>query len=99
MMMAIQAISRWLLTTEIKRAKSRVASLNDAIDLVKRLDETGSVTETGLVIVNHMRRLFEVDQVAFSHVDSAGNNRLIAISDVEQLELSLIHISEPTRPY
>ena len=45
------------------------------------------MTETGLVIVNHMRRLFEVDQVAFSHVDSAGNNRLIAISDVEQLEI------------
>ena len=87
MMMATQAISTWLQTTEIKRAKSRVASLNDAIDLVKRLDETGSVTETGLIIVNHMRRLFEVDQVAFSHVDSAGNNRLIAISDVEQLEI------------
>ena len=87
MMMATQAIGTWLQTTEIKRANSRVTSLNDAIELVKRLDETGSVTETGFVIVNHMRRLFEVDQVAFTHVDSAGTNRLIAISDVEQLEI------------
>ena len=87
MMMTTQAIGTWLQTAEIKSTQSYVASLNDAIDLVKRLDETNSVTETGLIIVNHMRRLFDADQVAFSHVDSAGNNRLIAISDVEKLEV------------
>lgn len=87
MTMVTQAIGAWLQKTKIEQSQSRVASLNDAMDLVKSLDETDSLTGAGIVIVNHICRLFEAEQVAFSYVDSAGTNRLIAISDVEQLEL------------
>lgn len=86
MNMIAQAMSGLQQNAVIRQSFTRLNGLNDAMALVKGLDQTESLTEAGMIIVNHMRRLFDADQVSFSHVDSSGSNQLVAISDVEKVE-------------
>ena len=87
MTMVGQAILNWGRTRSLMQSQVKMNSMNDTVQLVKSLDATETVGASGRVIVNHMRRLAETEQVAFVHVDKAyKQGRLIAVSDVEQID-------------
>lgn len=83
-----QTIARWHQHRNLKNQETKTRSLSDAIGLVRSLDQTTSISEASLVITNHLRRLFQAEQVAISFCQSPGQARLTAISDVEQIDLS-----------
>lgn len=87
MTMVGQAILNWARTRSLMQSQIKMNSMNDTVQLVKSLDATETVGASGRVIVNHMRRLAETEQVAFVHVDKEyQQGRLIAVSDVEQID-------------
>lgn len=82
-----QAVLSWSRSRSLMQSQIKMSSLNDTVQLVKSLDLTESIGASGRVIVNHMRRLAETEQVAFVHVDQAyQQGRLLAVSDVEQVD-------------
>ena len=83
-----QAIARWHQHRCLQHQETRLQSLNATIGLVHSLDQTTCISESSLVLTNHLRRLCQSEQVAISFCDSPGNAKLTAISDVEQIDLS-----------
>lgn len=82
-----QAILNWSRSRSLMQSQIKMNSMNDTVQLVKSLDSTETIGASGRVIVNHMRRLAETEQVAFVHVDQEfKQGRLIAVSDVEQID-------------
>lgn len=81
-----QAITNWTKNHQLRETRFKVDSLNDAMNLVKNLDETQSIDAASRVVVNHLRRQFDSDQVAFVRCQGQKKSRLVALSDVEQVD-------------
>jgi hypothetical protein len=84
--LASQAIARWHQYRLLKHQENKTRSLNDTIGLVHSLDQTTSLSEAAVVVVNHLRRLSQADQVAFSFCERPGVGKLQAVSDVEHVD-------------
>lgn len=82
-----QTIARWQERRLLKHQELKNRSLNDAIGLIHSLDQTTSVSEASVVVVNHIRRMCQSAEVAISVCDRPGVGRLAAVSDVEQVDL------------
>ena len=83
-----KAIAGWFQHRNLIQQEHKTRSLNDTIGLVHSLDQTKTIPQASMVIVNHLRRLCDAEQVALSFCESAKTGTLKAISDVEQIDLS-----------
>lgn len=85
--LSCQAITGWIQAQDIDQSQSKLASLNDAMALVKALDSTTSIAAAGRAIVNHMQRLISSEQVSFVHRDTeSGKLHLKAMGGLEQID-------------
>ena len=85
--MASTAVAAWTQQKSLSQVGIKTKSLTDALSLVQALDKTTTVNAAALTVVNHLRRLTDVQQVAFSFCHSKSNSRLLAVSDIEQVDL------------
>ena len=83
-----KSIAGWFQHRNLIQQEHKTRSLNDTIGLVHSLDQTKTIPQASMVIVNHLRRLCDAEQVALSFCESAKTGTLKAISDVEQIDLS-----------
>ena len=83
-----QTIARWHQHRSLRVQEIKTRSLSDAIGLVNSLDQTTSVSDASVVVVNHLRRLCQADQVAVSFCERPKTGNLKAVSDVEQVDLN-----------
>jgi len=83
-----QAIGRWYQQKSMESLEVKTKSLHDTIGLVHALDQTESVSEASMVIVNNLRRLCNAEQVSLALLDGSTNAQLKAISDVEKVDLN-----------
>ena len=79
--MASQAVGSWYQRQGLEQAENKNRSLLDSMAMIKELDATESTTQSAMVLVNHLRRLCQAEQVALNL-----GGRLVAISDVEQID-------------
>lgn len=82
-----QTISRWHELRLLKVQETKNRSLTDTIGLMHALDQSNGIEEAAVVIVNQLRRLCQTDQVAIGICDRPKRSKLVAISDVEQIDL------------
>ncbi|MFK7766757.1 MAG: hypothetical protein AB8B55_06010, partial [Mariniblastus sp.] len=83
-----QSVGRWFQCRNVRNHEHKSKSLNDTIGLVHTLDQTMTIPQAALVIVNHLRRLCDAQQVALSFCEHGKTGTLKAISDVEQVNLN-----------
>lgn len=83
-----QTIARWHQSKSIKNLQVKTKSLHDTIGLVHALDQTESVSDASMVIVNNLRRLCDAEQVSLALFEGSKEVRLKAVSDVEKVDLN-----------
>ncbi len=79
--MAGQAVTSWYQQQSIQQVQNKNRSLLDTMAMIKELDLTKSTNQSAMVLVNHMRRLCQVEQVGLNL-----GGKLVAVSDVEQID-------------
>lgn len=85
--MVSQTIARWRQFEAMGSLESKTKSLHDSIGLVHALDKTETVSDASMVIVNHVRRLCEAEQVALALCDGEHGIKVQAVSDVEKIDV------------
>ena len=83
---ASQSVFQWSQQRQLSVAQTQSKSLNDVLQLLDAINDSKDTTEAGIAITNNLRRLFKANQVAIAQVDSRGNAKLLAVSDVEKLD-------------
>lgn len=83
-----QAIGRWYQQKSVEGLEVKTKSLHDTVGLVHALDQTETVSDAAMVIVNNLRRLCDAEQVSLAFCEGSENVRLNAISDVEKVDLN-----------
>lgn len=83
-----QTIGRWHQEKSLEKLEVKTRSLHDTIGLVHALDQTESVSDASMVVVNNLRRLCDAEQVSLALFAGSKNMRLKAISDVEKVDLN-----------
>ena len=83
-----QTIGRWHQKKSVEGLQVKTKSLHDTIGLVHALDQTESVSDAAMVVVNHLRRLCDAEQVSLALFEGRKSVRLKAISDVEKVDLN-----------
>ena len=86
MSMIAQATAGWFTSKDSSAANSRIQHLNEILSAVVLLGQTDNVEGTCLVLCNHLRKHFSADQVAVSLAEGVDSFRLVAVSDVEQID-------------
>lgn len=86
--MVSTSIAQWSHQQLVTQSTSKIKSLNDALGLVQALDGTTSVKAAALTVVNHLKRITGVQQVSLSYCQRAGKGKLLAVSDVERVDLT-----------
>ena len=61
-------------------------SLSDSLDMVQELSETQTASQSAIVLVNRLRKLFAANQVVFATSTAGTCANVIALSDVEQFD-------------
>ena len=79
--LATQAITNWFQAQTLTHVETKQRGLSDSLKLIRDLDRTTRRTQAAILIVNQLRRLLSVEQVALTL-----NGQLIAVSDVEQID-------------
>ena len=74
-----QSAACWFQNRTLQNQEHKTKSLNDTIGLVHTLDQTETIPQASLVIVNHLRRLCDAEQVALSYCDREAVGTLKAI--------------------
>ncbi|MEM7457495.1 MAG: HlyD family efflux transporter periplasmic adaptor subunit [Planctomycetota bacterium] len=84
-----QSFATWLERRNTSNAEQKTRSLNDALSLIQSLYKTETMRQSGMAIVNQLRRLCQADQVSLSLIEPGGKeDRLAAVSDVEHIDLN-----------
>ena len=84
---ASQSVCTWGQRRQLNAAQTQTKSLNDVLQLLDTINDSKNTTEAAIAITNNLRRLFKANQVAIAQVDSRGNTKLLAVSDVEKLDV------------
>ena len=61
-------------------------SLSDSLVMVQEVSETQTASQSAIVLVNRLRKLFAASQVAFATSTAGNSANVIAVSDVEQFD-------------
>ena len=93
MSMIAQATAAWFTSRDSSTSKSRIQKLNEILSAVVLLGQTDNVERTCLVLCNQLRKHFLAEQVAVSLAEGVDSFRLVAVSDVEQID----HAAEWTK--
>ena len=93
MSMIAQATAAWFTSRDSSSSKSRIQKLNEILSAVVLLGQTDNVERTCLVLCNQLRKHFLAEQVAVSLAEGVDSFRLVAVSDVEQID----HAAEWTK--
>jgi len=86
MSMIAQATTVWFVSKNSAISESRTKQLNEILSAVALLSQTDNVDQTCLVLCNHLRKQLAADQVAVSLAERGDSFRLVAVSDVEQID-------------
>ena len=86
MSMIAQATSAWFISKDVSTSESRVRQLNEVLAALVLLGQTDNVQQTCLVLCNQLRKHLSAAQVAVSLAEGPQSFRLVAISDVEQID-------------
>ena len=86
MNMVAQATAAWFASKDSSGTESRVKQLSEILSAVVLLGQTDNVEQTCLVLCNQLRKHFSAEQVAVSLAEGANSFRLVAISDVVQID-------------
>ena len=84
---AVQAIANWLVHKRLQSSEAKTKSLNDALMLVQSLDQTDDIDQAARAIVNHLKQVTAAEQVALTICHTVGDGELLAVSDVETIDL------------
>ena len=84
--MVSQSMARWQQFQALGSLESKTKSLHDTIGLVHALDQTESVSGASMVVVNHLRRMCDAEQVAIALRDGKNSLKVHAVSDVEKID-------------
>ncbi len=83
-----QTFGAWMHQQNLESAETKNRSLNDALALIQVLNRTECLQSASMAIVNHLRKLVNAGQVALSFCDSGNAVQLVAVSDVESVDLA-----------
>ena len=84
---AVQATQIWLVSRRMANSETKAKSLNDALLLIQSLDQTEDIRQASRAIVNHLKQATGAEQVALSFCHTVGEGELMAVSDVEVVDL------------
>ena len=93
MSMIAQATAAWFTSKDASVSESRIKQLNEILSALILLGQTDNVQQTCLVLCNQLRKHLSADQVAVALVEGSDSFRLVAVSDVEQID----HAADWTR--
>jgi len=83
---AVQAIGQWLQRKSLIQAVSSQKLLGDSLNLVSSMNQSTSRQEAANNLVNQLRKLLSVSQVAWCEGKSSDKAKLIAVSEVEKFD-------------
>lgn len=86
MSMIAQATTAWFVSKNVSASESRAKQLDEILSTVVQLGQTDNLDQTCLVLCNHLRKHLGADQVAVSLAEGVDSFRLVAVSDVEQID-------------
>jgi hypothetical protein len=81
-----QTLTSWFQEHAHAQLTHRSKCLNDALSLNAAMNRSKSSEEAAMILVNHLRQMCNAEQVAYVTRVRDDFNRLVAISDVEQID-------------
>ena len=84
-----QSVSSWLSQKRLSKSEIKSKSLKDVVGLTTELDRAENLNSAAMIVVNHLKKMAQAQQVAFASVNRHGLPRLLAVSDVETVDHSL----------
>jgi len=84
--MVSQSIGRWHQKKSLESLNVQSKSMSDTIGLVHAIDQTETIRDASMVVVNHLRRLCNAEQVSLALCEGRKQAKIRAISDVEKID-------------